>query len=472
MVRRRNLSKLRWGLFFGIGCLIFLGLNSWYSSSAVSPQLSPLQQDPYIQVYFNHSQANVYTDPYRQIKRQGDNLEQEIIETLAQAQSSIDVAVHELNLPEIAQTLRDRAQAGVRVRVILENKYSRPFYAKNLAGLAERDRQKVAASIALIDVDGNGRIAPAEIAARDAYTILQAAAIPVLDDTADGSKGSGLMHHKFAVIDNRIVLTGSANWTISGIHGDMVAPETRGNANALLRLQSPELAQQFTQEFELMWGDGPQGQTDSLFGLQKPYRAARQVTLPGSAVTVQFSPTSASQGWPASVNGLISKTLASAAQTADLALFVFSDQGIVDQLAQKSEAGIQVRSLIDAEFLYRSYSEGLDMLGVAIPDHRCRYEANNKLWRSPILTVGTPALPPGDKLHHKFAVLDRHTVIIGSQNWSKAANQTNDENLLVIRNAQVAAHFQREFDRLYQKASVGMTAELQQRMRRRKQQCG
>ncbi|NJL85555.1 MAG: competence protein ComE [Leptolyngbyaceae cyanobacterium SM1_1_3] len=463
------------GLSFWAGPAVFLGVNTWRSGSAKLPLLSSLPQDPYIQVYFNHSQASVYTDPYRQIKRYGDDLEQEIIDTLAQAKTSIDIAVHELNLPNIAQALSDRAQSGVRVRVIFENKYSKPFYAKNLTGLAERDRYKVSESVALIDINGDGRIAPAEIDQRDAYTILQKANIPVLDDTADGSKGSGLMHHKIAVVDNHTVLAGSANWTVSGIHGDMLAPETRGNANALLRIQNPELAQQFTDEFELMWGDGLQGQPDSLFGLQKPYRAARQVAVSGSAVTVQFSPTSQSQSWAASVNGLIGKTLDGAAQSIDMALFVFSDQKIVNQLAQKSAAGVKVRSLIDPEFLYRSYSEALDMLGVAIPDHRCQYEANNQPWRSPILTVGAPALsalPQGDKLHHKFALLDSNTVIVGSQNWSKAANQTNDENLLVIRNVRVAAHFQREFERLYQDAVTGMTAGLRRRLQQQIQQCG
>jgi phosphatidylserine/phosphatidylglycerophosphate/cardiolipin synthase-like enzyme len=61
---------------------------------------------------------------------------------------------------------------------------------------------------------------------------------------------------------------------------------------------------------------------------------------------------------------------------------------------------------------------------------------------------------------------------MGSQNWSKAANHTNDENLLVIRNPTVAAHFEREFDRLYDQAELGMTPYLQQRIEERRQQCG
>jgi hypothetical protein len=98
------------------------------------------------------------------------------------------------------------------------------------------------------------------------------------------------MHHKFMVVDGRVVITGSANWSMSGIHGDFAHPDSQGNANALLKITSPELAAVFTEEFELMWGDGPGREPDSLFGLQKPGRSPRTVPITGSQVTVQFSP--------------------------------------------------------------------------------------------------------------------------------------------------------------------------------------
>ena len=44
-----------------------------------------------------------------------------------------------------------------------------------------------------------------EIASGDALAIVRSAGVPVIDDTADGSKGSGLMHHKFVVIDGKTV---------------------------------------------------------------------------------------------------------------------------------------------------------------------------------------------------------------------------------------------------------------------------
>ena len=65
---------------------------------------------------------------------------------------------------------------------------------------------------------------------------------------------------------------------------------------------------------------------------------------------------------------------------------------------------------------------------------RCQPEANNNPWKKSLNTVGTPQIPSGDKLHHKFAVIDNYTVISGSQNWSETANINNDEALIIISN--------------------------------------
>ncbi|RZM82588.1 phospholipase D-like domain-containing protein [Leptolyngbya iicbica] len=463
------------GLLLG-AILLVLAVHHWLLPLFTRPSLAALlPQDPYIQVYFNQSQASLYTDPYRQIRRPGDDLEQVIVEAIAAATTSIDVAVQEITLPQIALALRDRAQAGVNVRIIVENQYNRvwrPLNEFQSGQMDEYQQSKHSEKQQLIDANGNGKITAEEVAQRDAIHILTQGQVPLLDDTADGSKGSGLMHHKFMVVDGRTVVLGSANWTTSGIHGDFASADSRGNANALLRIDSPELAAVLEEEFDLMWGDGPAGKEDSLFGLQKPLRSPRVVNIPGSQVTVQFSPVSETQPWSQSVNGLISQTLTQASSSIDLALFVFSDQGISDRLAQKSQAGVTIQALIDRNFVYRSYSEALDMLGTAMPDHRCKYEAHNRPWTQPIATVGTPNLPEGDKLHHKFALIDNHTVIIGSHNWSAAANHTNDENLLVIRNPTVAAHFRREFDRLAANAEMGFTKDLQNRIQRQRKQCG
>lgn len=467
-------SGCKWGTLGAVSLLLTLTVGRWQARDALGPTVDPLRQDPQVQVYFNQAQSHTYQDPYRDIERYGDDLEQQIIAVINQAQVSIDVAVHELNLPGIAQALAERSQAGVTVRVILEDTYSRSwsqFTPTELADLDGRDRNKYEDFLQLADHDGDGHLSTAELGQRDALHILQQAQIPILDDTADGSKGSGLMHHKFMVVDGRYVVTGSANWTLSGIHGDLETPDSRGNTNHIIVLDSVPVARIFQQEFAYLWGDGPGGAPDSRFGLGKPYRPAQSISLPGTTLTVQFSPTSSSRPWSQSGNGLIDQTLRTATQEIALALFVFSEQPLSDTLAAQHQAGVEVRALIDSSFAYRGYSEALDMLGLALPDHRCQYEAHNRPWASPTLTVGTAAIPPGDKLHHKFAVIDSNIVISGSQNWSQAANQLNDENLVVIHNPTVAAHFQREFDRLYSVGEVGITPELQVRIQNQRRKC-
>ena len=279
------------------------------------------------------------------------------------------------------------------------------------------------------------------------------------------------MHHKFVVVDEQITLTGSPNFTLSGLHGDIGQFASLGNANHLLRLNSAHLAALFTEEFELMWGDGPGGRADSRFGLQKPYRPPQTVRIGPTRIDLQFSPTSPTRPWTDTVNGLAGRWLQQADQSIDLALFVFSDQSLSTLLQTSHQAGVPVRALIDPGFAYRPYSEALDLLGISRPNAQCRYDAGNNPWLPSLQTVGVPVLPEGDVLHHKFAVLDERMVLTGSQNWSAAANFQNDEVLLAIANPTVAAHFQREFDRLYQRSNIGVPGWLLEKIEQERSRC-
>ncbi|MBF2025261.1 MAG: helix-hairpin-helix domain-containing protein [Oscillatoriales cyanobacterium C42_A2020_001] len=421
----------------------------------------------------NQNAAASYTEPYRTYTRNGDNLEQIMIDAISAARSTVDVAVQELRLPGIAQALVDRHRAGVRVRVILENTYSRPysqFTAEEVARLPERERDRYQEARRLIDLSNDEQLSQDEINQRDALVILDNAQIPRIDDTADGSAGSNLMHHKFIVVDRQTVIVSSANLTTSDVHGDFKSQHSRGNANNLLKIANSELATLFTQEFNVMWGDGPGANPDSLFGVKKPFQPARQVMVGTTPVEVQFSPTPGSIAWEQSSNGLIGKTLDSSTQSVQMALFVFSDQRLVNLLESVHQRGVAIQTLIDPGFAYRSYSEALDMLGISLAEN-CKLEANNRPWKNAIATVGVPRMPPGDLLHHKFGLVDRQTVVTGSHNWTDAANTGNDETVLVIRNSTVAAHYYREFERLYTGAVLGIPPAIQKKASRFNQQC-
>ena len=255
-----------------------------------------LPQDPSLQIYFNQSLASSYTEPYREQTRNGDNLEEQIIKSINSARSSVDVAVQELRLPRIAQALAHRLRSGIKVRLIVENLYNRPLSltAPQLAALPKREQERYAELVQLADANKDGVLSEAEISSDDALTIVREAGVSMIDDTADGSKGSGLMHHKFVVIDGKTVIVTSANFTTSDIHGDFKSAASRGNPNNLLKLESPELAKLFAGEFSIMWGDGSGGKLDSKFGVKKPFRPVQKVRVGNAMVAVQFSPVTAS----------------------------------------------------------------------------------------------------------------------------------------------------------------------------------
>ncbi len=432
-----------------------------------------LPQDPLVQVYFNHSPSSQYFEPYRQLTRQGENLEAKIVTTISQAKSTVDIAVQELRLPKVAQAIAKKHQQGVKVRLILENTYSRPwssFTPEEVSQFTPRQRRRYADFRKFLDIDRDNQLSPQEINQRDALVILNNAKVPIIDDKEDGSLGSGLMHHKFVVVDQRFVIITSANFTLSGIHGDFSKPNSLGNTNNLLKIDSPELASILTREFNIMWGDGPGGKNNSKFGTHKPVREPQKVDLGDSKLTVAFSPHSPKQVWSRTTNGLIGKQLENASKSVDMALFVFSEQRLANILENRHQQGIQIRTLIDPGFAYRPYSEGMDMMGVAL-SNKCKYEVDNRPWKNPITTVGTPLLAKGDLLHHKFAIVDQKIVITGSHNWSNIANHNNDETLLVIENPVVAAHYQREWERLYTDAQLGVPQKVQQKIKLQTQQC-
>ncbi|BAZ30798.1 hypothetical protein NIES4074_32600 [Cylindrospermum sp. NIES-4074] len=459
--------------FFSCIFLLIFTLAACQRVQSSSKRLAPLPQDPLVQVYFNHSQSSEYKEAYRQQTRLGDDLEKQIVDAISQAKSTVDVAVQELRLPKVAQALADRQKAGVKVRIILENTYTRPwssFTSAEVEKLDKRQRERYQEFRSFIDINQDNQLTPAEINQRDAVAIVQNAKIPLIDDKADNSAGSKLMHHKFVIVDNRFVVITSANFTLSDTSGDFSNLRSLGNTNNLLQIDSPELAASFTEEFNIMWGDGPGGNPDSKFGIKKPARPPKQITLGNTKITVQFSPNSPTQPWNNSSNGLIGKTLDSATKSVDMALFVFSDQRLANILEKRHQQSIAVRALIEPQFAYRPYSEALDMMGVALSDN-CQYEIDNNLWKNPITTVGVPILPIGDLLHHKFAVIDSQTVIAGSHNWSEAANNGNDETLLVIENPTVAAHYVREFSRLYTKVKPGLPERIQAKVTAETKQC-
>jgi len=435
--RSQYLSALKFLL--PMGALLLLGLL-FLKSKEKTPLLQPLPQDPHIQVYFNHNLAASYQDPYRNFNRTGDNLEQLIIEQINQAQKTIDIAVMELRLPQVVQALIAKQKSGVKVRLIIDNKYN-----KSLADYTPKDIEKM---------NDHDRKTYEELKRypADALALLRENNVSIQDDTYKGAtRGSGIMHHKFIIIDQKTIIISSGNFTTSEFHGDFNNLQTRGNPNNLVIIKNNiQLSKLFVDEFNYMW--------QGLFKSRKPDRLPVTVPVGKGTITVYFASMGRRTPIENTGSGMIAKFLNQSKSSIYIAVFVYSDPYLSQALEKSHRQGVQdIKVLIDPDFYRQPYSRAYDILGVCPNSSGQKNPSKHQPWSNPITTVGFPLGLEGDRgVHSKMAILDRTIVLTGSQNWSVAGNYSNDETLVAINNPVVASHYEREFQRLFERAIIGL----------------
>jgi phosphatidylserine/phosphatidylglycerophosphate/cardiolipin synthase-like enzyme len=246
---------------------------------------------------------------------------------------------------------------------------------------------------------------------------LERAGIPVIED----KRQSGLMHNKFVVIDEQWVFTGSWNMTENGTY--------RNNNNAVL-IASPALAENYTIEFGEMLGRefGPTSPADTphprvLITVEKIDEAGqsqeRQVE-----VESYFAPED-------DTAAAIVENIEDAQHRIRFMTFVFTSEEIADAMIERSQAGVTVQGVMEDRNLGSGYSQY----------ERLRRQVHD------VLPDGNPYI-----MHHKVIIIDDETVITGSYNFTKSAEESNDENVLIIHDPEVAALYVEEFGRVYEQA--------------------
>ena len=55
----------------------------------------------------------------------------------------------------------------------------------------------------------------------------------------------------------------------------------------------------------------------------------------------------------------------------------------------------------------------------------------------------------GGIMHHKLAIIDQHTVLTGSFNYTRSANEINDENLVILSSPDLAIRYEQAFQDLW-----------------------
>lgn len=379
-------------------------LVALFSAAAL---LSPSAFADDIQVYFNAA----VNSPAQQA-----NLEQKAIDVIDMANDSLDIAFYDADLMGLADAIVRAHGRGVTVRFVTDND-----------NIGEDNAEFLGA--------------------------LDAAGVQWVNDTDDGTAGSGLMHNKWIVADSRHVLFGSTNMTQSGVHGDLDAQGnliSDGNDNHVVIVDSYDLASEIALQMDYMWGDGPGGATDSMFGLSKPDHALTEVytTNDGIRMEVLFTPQSKSQ-YAGSGLDVTSQFVSGGTTEIDVAQFVISSQDIADAMEPLSADGVTIRGIGDSSFFYRYYSEFQDMMGNVILKDDGTEESDsftgapNNPWEVPG-QMRVASVAGGDKWHHKYIRVD-DSVLTGSHNASGAASFTNDEMIVIIHDAETAGEFKAHF---------------------------
>jgi phosphatidylserine/phosphatidylglycerophosphate/cardiolipin synthase-like enzyme len=68
----------------------------------------------------------------------------------------------------------------------------------------------------------------------------------------------------------------------------------------------------------------------------------------------------------------------------------------------------------------------------------------------PLWCGGVPVKVDGNQytMHHKVLIIDESIIVTGSFNFTKAADETNDDNLLIIHSPALAQLYLQEYERI------------------------
>ena len=249
---------------------------------------------------------------------------------------------------------------------------------------------------------------------------LEAAGVPVTYRPA----GNRIMHDKFVVVDHQAVWTGSTNVTPNGVY--------RNNNHAVV-IESVPLAAEYTAEFEQM-------HTLARFGRQKTdVSTARAIAHGDHDLVLHFAP----QHDPiVEVVDLID----SADHTVHFLIFSFTHDDVMQALLDAQARGVEVVGVFDESQANGAYSVDEDLALAGVPVY-IDGNGNASGWS-------------GGKLHHKVLVVDAGhpdsdpVAITGSFNWSNAATDDNDENLVELRDPAIVSQFADEFCRVLEVATL------------------
>lgn len=303
-----------------LGLLLLALVQFAYNSASIHLPAS----DGSVSLYSTHAQ---------------DDLQRTYIAAIESAKESILLEVYTLTDQAIIKALKQKAQEGIPVQVIVDSKAS-PLAKKQLGTQVQTTKRTP----------------------------------------------RGLMHLKILVIDNAQVWIGSANMTYDSLrtHGNIVAGMT-----------NPALAHTITQRAQDTPSSGIAPQTPAITFTQNNQNGE-----------LWFLPN------PDQALDRLVQTIHNAKKQVRIAMFTWTHPRLTEAVIDAHKRGLDVEVYIDS---HQGQGAGAETV--------------HKLKKAHVKT----SLSRGKGLlHYKMLIVDNHTLVCGSANWTRAAFKHNDDCMLFL----------------------------------------
>lgn len=165
---------------------------------------------------------------------------------------------------------------------------------------------------------------------------------------------------------------------------------------------------------------------NSLLAAHKVQNAAQSTSAAGTADGVSVFFPRAGQN----VEGQIVYEIGTAKKTLDVAIYSFTDTKIAGAIVAAKKRGVNVRLISDRE------------------------SSNNSSQRQTMLIIKSAGIPikinsHSGIMHLKVLVIDNNVATTGSFNYTKSAQNLNDENFVVLNNSKIAQTYESEFQNMW-----------------------
>jgi len=225
------------------------------------------------------------------------------------------------------------------------------------------------------------------------------------DVVSDGK--SYIMHHKFFIVDKKVLWTGSSNISDTGTGGY--------NSNSVIVSEDKTIIKLYQKEFDQM--------RNGKFGIWKEELSKSAIKTKNSKAQVYFSPKS--DTYEKGIKPLIQK----AKSYIYIPIFYLTHKPLAKELEKAHKRGVDVRIILDASAARNPYS-----IHGWLREKGLHVKVENF----------------GGKMHNKSMIIDDRFIVGGSMNFTIAGNSKNDENTIVLENAPLAKKYKAYFLTLWE----------------------